>query len=72
MPRSTQRERQRDRKGGRKFRTQTKADRKQKVKPHTRKKYWVAGYKRRDGKRVKGHMVKNPWYRRKTRVKRKR
>ena len=70
MPRSTQRERQRDTHGGRKFRP--KADRKQRVKPHTRKKYWVAGYRRRDGKRVKGHMVRNPWYRHKTRVKRKR
>ncbi len=65
MPRSTTQERRRDRWGGRKFRSG--ADRKQKVKPHARKKYWRAGHTRTGGVSVKGHYVRNPWYRKKKR-----
>ena len=34
-----------------------------KPKPGTRKRYWVSGYTRKNGKRVKGHYAKNPNYR---------
>ncbi len=30
--------------------------------PGTRKTYWVGGYKKADGSRVKGHYAKNPNY----------
>jgi len=48
-----------ERTSGRKY---SKSDVHKRPKTHTRKKFWVSGYTRKDGKRVKGYFKKNPDY----------